>query len=301
MASKNNVEFRVGVIILLAIILVGVSLYWLQGYKLERNAQRIRVLYDDVGTLSVGDKVTVSGVYKGKVNRLELTGNGVLVELLLYRDVVLKKDARFVIKNMGVMGERFIAISPGKDSLLFNDSTIVHGHNDTGIPEVIGMMGDLISEMRNLVFSVKHSIASDSALQKINMTLTNLEKVSSKLSAYLKRNEMKLDKTADNFMAASNSFKELINTNKGVVDSSLERFDRLSVNLESFVARLDTLSASAKRFTDAIDTQEGTLQLLLEDRRLYDDLRRTTDNLDDLINDIRANPRKYINLKVEIF
>jgi phospholipid/cholesterol/gamma-HCH transport system substrate-binding protein len=301
MAAKDNVEFRVGVIILLAIILVGVSLYWLQGYKLERNAQQIRVLYDDVGTLSVGDKVTVSGVYKGKVNRLELTGNGVLVELLLYRDVVLKQDARFVIKNMGVMGERFIAISPGTDSLLFNDSTIAHGHNDTGIPEVIGMMGDLISEMRNLVSSVKHSIASDSALQKINQTLTNLEKVSSSLSAYLKRNEMKLDKTADNFMAASKSLNELVNSNKGAVDSSLERFDRMSVNLENFVARLDTLSASAKRFTDAIDTQEGTLQLLLEDRRLYDDLRRTTDNLDDLINDIRANPRKYINLKVEIF
>ena len=43
------------------------------------------------------------------------------------------------------------------------------------------------------------------------------------------------------------------------------------------------------------------MQLLMEDRRLYDDLRRTADNVDDLINDIRANPRKYINLKVELF
>jgi len=41
--------------------------------------------------------------------------------------------------------------------------------------------------------------------------------------------------------------------------------------------------------------------LLLEDRRLYDDLRHTADNIDDLIQDIRDNPRKYINLKVELF
>ncbi|MBN1213328.1 MAG: MCE family protein [candidate division Zixibacteria bacterium] len=301
MAVKDNVEFRVGIIILLAIILVGVSLYWLQGYKLERNAQRILVRYDDVGTLSVGDKVTVSGVHKGKVNRLELTGEGVLVELLLYQDVVLKQDARFVIKNMGVMGERFIAISPGQDSLLFDNSLIIDGHNDTGIPEVIGLMGEMISEMRNLVFSVKNSIASDSALDKINRTLSNLEDVTSSVASYLERNEAKLDKTADNFLATSKNLSALISKNKDVVDSSLQRFDRVTVNLDKFVMQLDTLSATARRFAEAIDTQDGTLQLLLEDRRLYDDLRRTTDNLDDLINDIRANPRKYINLKVEIF
>ena len=301
MAVKDNVEFRVGIIILLAIILVGVSLYWLQGYKLERNAQQIMVLYDDVGTLSVGDKVTVSGVHKGKVNRLELTGKGVLVELLIYQDVVLKQDARFVIKNMGVMGERFIAISPGKDSLLFDNSQVVEGHNDTGIPEVIGLMGEMISELRNLVFSVKQSIASDSALEKINRTLSNFEEVTASVASYLERNEAKLDKTADNFLTTSKNLSALINKNKDVVDSSLQRFDRVTVNLEKFVTQLDTLSATARRFAEAIDTQDGTLQLLLEDRKLYDDLRRTTDNLDDLINDIRANPRKYINLKVEIF
>jgi hypothetical protein len=40
---------------------------------------------------------------------------------------------------------------------------------------------------------------------------------------------------------------------------------------------------------------------MMKDRRLYDDLRGTADNIDQLINDIRANPQKYINLKVEIF
>ncbi|MDD5426706.1 MAG: MlaD family protein, partial [candidate division Zixibacteria bacterium] len=131
MAHKNNVEFKVGVIILLAIILLGASLYWLQGYKLERNAQRVNIRFDDVGTLAIGDKVTVSGVYKGKVNNLQLDEGGVLVELLLYQDVVPKQDARFVIKNMGVMGERFIAISPGRDSILFDNTVIAEGENDT--------------------------------------------------------------------------------------------------------------------------------------------------------------------------
>ena len=68
-----------------------------------------------------------------------------------------------------------------------------------------------------------------------------------------------------------------------------------------FVQQLDTLAQSARSFASTLEEGEGTLQLMMEDRRLYDDLRKTADNLDDLINDIRANPRKYINLKVELF
>ncbi|MFZ5979936.1 MAG: MlaD family protein [Candidatus Zixiibacteriota bacterium] len=301
MAAKNNVEFKVGVIILLAIILLGVSLYWLQGYKLERNSQQVLVCFGDVGSLSIGDKVTVSGVHKGKVNMLELTPKGVLVELLLYQDVVLKRDARFVIQNMGVMGERFIAINPGTDSTVFDYTQIAIGQSETGIPEVIGLMGEMIIEMRHLVHSVKESVASDSSLEKISNTLSNFERVTSQLADYLDKNRSKFDRTADNFAKASADLNQLLDNNKTRVDSSLTRFDRASAGLEQFVNQLDTLVTTARKFVDAIDQQEGTLQLLLEDRKLYDDLRRTTDNLDDLINDIRSNPRKYINLKVELF
>ncbi|MDD5427166.1 MAG: hypothetical protein PHN52_11870, partial [candidate division Zixibacteria bacterium] len=216
-------------------------------------------------------------------------------------DVVLKQDARFVIKNMGVMGERFIAISPGRDSILFDNTVIAEGENDTGIPEVIGLMGEMITEMRNLVYSVKHSVASDSSLEKINRTLSNFEKVTSSLAALIEKNQNKIDKSADNFLETSRNLSSLINRNRSAVDSSLQRFDRVTVSLEEFVMQLDTLAMTARRFAEAIDSKDGTLQLLVEDRRLYDDLRRTTHNLDDLINDIRANPRKYINLKVELF
>ncbi|HVP06975.1 MAG TPA: hypothetical protein VMS71_03960, partial [Candidatus Acidoferrum sp.] len=58
---------------------------------------------------------------------------------------------------------------------------------------------------------------------------------------------------------------------------------------------------TAKKFADALNNEDGTVRLLLDDRRLYDDLRRAAGNLDELVNDIRANPRKYINLKVQIF
>ena len=300
MASKN-LEFRVGVIILIGIVILTGSLYWLQGYNLKANSQRVLVLFDDVGTLSVGDGVTVSGVRKGKVNNLRLTPQGVEVELWLSLDVMLKKDAQIVIKNLGLMGERFVAITPGRDEAGFDFSQPVRGLYDTGLPEVMGLMGEMITELRNLVVSFKRTVGSDSSLSLFSSSLENLQQVSSSLAGYMERNEAKLDRTAENFLAASKELNQMFKANRGHVDSSLQRADRITASLEQVVGRLDTLSISAREFAENLNNPDGTLQLLTADRRLYDDLRKTADNIDDLVSDIRANPRKYINLTLEIF
>lgn len=299
--AKQNIEFRVGVIILIGIIILAASLYWLQGYKLKMNSRLISVVFDDVGTLAVGDKVTVSGVRKGKVNDLNLTSGGVEVELQLNRDVMLKQDAQIVIKNMGLMGERFIAIDPGQDSVELDYNLLHGGLYDTGLPEVMGLMGEMIEELRNLVISFKRTLGSDSSLDRFNNMVVNLETVSSSLVDYVQRNETKLDQTATNLLDASKSLNRLLADNSSKIDSTATRFDRASAQVEKIVAVLDTVSISARQFAEHLNNPDGTLQLLMDDRRLYDDLRRTADNIDDLISDIRANPRKYINLTVEIF
>jgi phospholipid/cholesterol/gamma-HCH transport system substrate-binding protein len=301
MSSQNNIEFRVGILILIGLIVLAGSIYWLQGYKLERNSQVISVRFRDVGTLSVGDRITVSGVHRGKVNGLMLTNDGVLVELRVYQDVVLKRDATFTIKNLGVMGERFVAIDPGRDSVLLDNLEIIDGRYDIGIPEVVGRLGEVITELRNLVTSLKQTVASDSSLAKFNRTVGNIEQLSHSLAGLMDRNESRLDQTAGNFLEVSRHLNDMLSHNASLVDSSLSRIERASSGLEAFVVQLDTLSLSARRFAETLENEEGTLQLLLEDRRLYDDLRHTADNIDDLIQDIRDNPRKYINLKVELF
>jgi phospholipid/cholesterol/gamma-HCH transport system substrate-binding protein len=301
MPARNNVEFRVGVVALMALAVLLLSLYWLQGYKLERNAQKVNVLFKDVGTLSVGDRVTVSGVHRGKVNRLSLTERGVQVELLLYRDVVLHRDAQFIIKNLGLMGERFIAIEPGMEKMAFDTAVIALGAYDTGLPEVMGLMGEMITELRNLVTTFRRTVGSDSSLEKFNRTVSNMEQMSHSLADYVSRNESKLDQTAENFLSASREFNRMFARNGSLVDSTAQRFERASGRIENFAGQLDTLAKSARTFADALNNGDGTLQSLVEDRRLYDDLRKAANNLDDLVNDIKANPRKYINLKVELF
>lgn len=299
--SNKDVEFRVGVIILIGIILLGVSIFWLRDYNLEKNSKIVKVHFNDVGTLAIGDRVTVSGVRKGKVKDLQLVGNGVIVEMLIDKEVRITKGTQFIIRNLGVMGERYIAVTQGRDTTEIPENAILPGEYDTGLPEVMGLMGEMMVELRELVHSFKQTVGTDSTLAKFNNMVTNLESVSKNLDSYMKRNQGKLDKTADNFFMASKNMKGMIERNSDKVDSTALRLDRLSGQLEIFVNRMDSLAVSFRTFADNINNPEGTLQLLTEDRRLYDDLRKTADNLDDLILDIKANPQKYINLKVELF
>jgi phospholipid/cholesterol/gamma-HCH transport system substrate-binding protein len=301
MAKTSHIEFRVGVITLLGFAILLASLYWLQGYKMERNAQRVQVLFNDVGTLSAGDRVTVSGVHKGKVNGLQLTDNGVLVELLLYRDVQLHQDAQFVIKNLGVMGERFIAIQPGQAIERFDTLAVTLGKTEVGIPELMGVVGDIVIELREMVNGIHQTVASDTSLARFNRTVANMESLSRSLVGFMDRNEQKFDQTSENVVKASKQMSDLIARNAEVVDSTVAKFHDVSLGLDSLIQHLDTLSSDMRIFADQLNNGDGTLQLMMKDRRLYDDLRGTADNIDQLINDIRANPQKYINLKVEIF
>lgn len=301
MAAKN-IEFKVGLFILIGAAIVVVSLYWLEGMRLSQNIRSLQVKFNDVGTLAIGDRVTVSGVHKGKVDDLQLTPYGVRVELHLERDVKLWQDAEIVIKNQGLMGERFVAINPGTDTLPPLDvSKPLDGEYDAGLPEVMGLLGEMTVELRELVASLNQTVGSEGALNRVGTILENLEQVSTTMSTYLQRNEQMLDSAAQNFFYASKKLNSMVNRNAPHVDSSLSRIDRASATVETLVYRLDSVSITARAFARALEENDGSLQLLVEDRRLYDDLRQAADNIDDLVNDIRANPRKYINLTVEIF
>jgi len=300
MAAKN-VEFRVGLLIIAALVIFGGAIIWIQGYRFEQANYDVRVIFEDVGTLAKGDPVMVSGIRKGKVKDLSLVESGVEVLISMSNDVTLHEDASITVKNIGLMGERFVAVSQGEAEELLDLTRPVIGRYDIGIPEVMGTMGEMITELRNLVEAIRGNVTSEENLDRISATIDNFEGLSHSLKDYVETNRDNLDRAARNFLEASSGLKRLIEANAGRVDSTLQRVDDISIRADSIIADLQKVSRTAREFADNLNEGEGTLQMLVDDRRLYDDLRKTADNLDDLIRDIRANPRKYIQLKVELF
>ena len=102
-------------------------------------------------------------------------------------------------------------------------------------------------------------------------------------------------------MKSTSALENLISRNSYRVDSIMMKAENLTEKVDVITDDLEYTAAAARDFADRLNYGDGTLQLLVDDRRLYDDLRKAADNLDDLIVDIKENPKKYLQLKVELF
>jgi len=142
MASRNS-EIAVGITVLVAIGVVVWSVTFLRQVRLAEGTQIWRARFSDVGGLAEDDPVSVNWVKKGTVHSITLAPGGtVLVEFRATRDVHLTHGDRVFVRNVGLMGEKFIAIErgPGGPPYDAKRDTIV-GVYESGIPEVVSQMG----------------------------------------------------------------------------------------------------------------------------------------------------------------
>jgi len=292
-------ELRVGLVVVVAVAILVVGIIWIKGIKFNQTKYRYSVIFPEVGTLKVGDPVSVSGVDKGKVKKIQLYQGDVLVTLDLSTDVVLKKDANFTVKNIGLMGERFVAVQTGYSDTLLDLSQPVRGHYDSGVSEVMGKMGEMIDQLGRLVANLEGVLGTKWSRESMTQIIKNLKEISHDMNALLNRNKGKFDQTMDNLSHSSAELKKIIDENKEKLQTTVDNFGEASVKLDNVVTVLDTISISLKRLTSKIESGEGTLGQLVNDTTLYEQIKKTAQHVDDLILDIKKNPKKY--LKVTVF
>lgn len=298
----RSTEFKVGLVVLLAIGLLGWGIIWIKGYRYGREVTQYQAHFGNVGALSVGDPVAVSGVTKGKVVHLALSEGRVLVSFELDKSIPLREDATFTVKNIGLMGERYIEIYPGRSDRPFVASVPAEGRYDTGIPEVMGMMGEMIGEVRALVQTMSTSIQNAPAtVSQADSTVVDLRKSARLLAEFLHDNRQRMQNTVEDMEASAETFRATMDKNAQRVDSTLGRAAQASERILVAASKFDSLSQQLKTLAGQVERGEGTLGALMQDPSLYDDLKRTAAEIDALVADIRANPKKYVNVSFKLF
>jgi len=297
--TGKTIELRVGLVVALAIAILVVGIIWVKGIRFNQTRYTYSVIFPNVGALKVGDPVSVSGVEKGKIKKIQLYKGDVLVTLDLGADVVLKKDAKFTVKNIGLMGERFVDVQTGYSDTLLDLSQPVRGYYDTGIPEVMGRVGEMIDQLSRLVANLEGVLGTKWSRESMIETIKNLREISHDLNTLLDRNKGKFDQTMDDLSYSSAELRKIIDDNKEKLHATVDNFEQASVKLDNIVTSLDTISISLKKLTSKIERGEGTLGQLVNDTTLYEQIKKTTQHVDDLILDIKKNPKRY--LKVTVF
>ncbi len=289
---------QVGITVLgaLGITLWGVT--WLKQFSLAKKTRVWHVTFPQTGGLSSSDEVQVNGLRKGAVSNVALTGDHVTVDLALASEIALTTDSRVAIRNIGLMGEKVIAVDLRETGQPYTARDTISGVYERGIPEVMADLGTTVEAITSLATQLKSLADAMDKSGNLDRTISNFHDTSEQLKAAVSENRAMLRETVVNLNAASRTAKSLTTDREAQLRQTLESFARSAEALERLTTRLDSLRGALQSVSGKIDRGEGSLGKLVNDPRLYDDAKASVTQLRALIEDIKKNPKKYLNISV---
>ena len=112
--QRLHVELATGIFLIIGILCLGyLSLKLGQTYSFGQGGYTVTATFGNVGGLNKGAPVESAGVPVGQVKTIQLQKYQAAVKLQISKDITLRRDAIAAIKTQGLIGEKFISISPG--------------------------------------------------------------------------------------------------------------------------------------------------------------------------------------------
>ena len=296
MSRAREIQVGITVLVALGVTLWGVT--WLKQLSIANKTRIWHVTFPQTGGLSTSDEVQVNGLRKGTVQSVALIGDHVAVNLALSSDISLTTDCHVAVRNVGLMGEKVIAVDLRDTGTPYTARDTIPGIYERGIPEVVAGLSGTVDAIAELATQLKGLADAMDKNGNLTQTLANLHATSEELKAAVVENRVQLRQTLGNLNAASRTAKALTTDREADLRKALESFERSAAAIERVTTRLDSLRATMQSVAGKVDHGDGTLGKMVNDPKLYDEARQAVTELKALIADIKANPKKYVNVKV---
>ncbi|HTR96626.1 MAG TPA: MlaD family protein [Candidatus Acidoferrales bacterium] len=295
---SRRTEIQVGLTVLVALVVLLWGVTWLKDLSLQRRVTVWHVRFPQTGGLGASDEVLVNGIRKGAVSDLHLDGDAVIVDLALDSDVRLTSASRVAIRNVGLMGEKVIAVDLRTSGVRLAPRDTVSGIYELGMGEVMADVGTSMAAVDRVVGALDGLANRLDRNGNVDQTTDNLRKASEQLAAAVVENRKLVHETLENADAVSKTARAMTTDRQAQYVRMVDAMDRTTHNVEALSMRLDSLRATMQSIADKADHGDGSVAQLLNDRALYDHVRDSAKALQDLLEDVKKHPRKYLNLSI---
>jgi phospholipid/cholesterol/gamma-HCH transport system substrate-binding protein len=295
----KSLEIRVGITVFVASLILIFGLMWFQGIKVGTGNYQIDATFPMVGGISPGDKVNLNGVEMGSVKRVQLRERDVLLTIEISKRAKIPDDSRIVLQTVGIMGERIITILLGKSERFLEPGVTMKGEYEPGITEALAFLGGIMDELTQLTKDMQKIAGTLTQGDKLKAIVDNLTDVSVRLRRLLERDAPGFEAGVQSFQRSAEKVDRILDRNTGNIDTIMTSLASASRDFPELVVRMRAVTDTLAVIAGSLRTSDNTLGALMTDRVLMDRLEKAVKDLDDLVADIKANPKKY--LKVEIF
>jgi len=299
---KLTREIKTAILVIASILLFIWGYSFLKGKELFTNYTTLYAQYDNVEDLSSSAPVTLNGLGIGKVSKItidEVTGK-LLVELQLKTDFPISKTSTATLYSPSLIAGKQIKIVPNMaDKNLAEDGQTLTSAVELGLTESLG--GKIEPIQQKL----------DKMLVNIDVLVTGLNNTLDKQTQdNLKKTIAELSQTMEQFHRASGSLNSILDTNKGQINSAVTNINKMSGNFNKIsdslnkadlgktVRNLNKTLAKVDGLMANLNSGKGTAGKLLNDDALYNNLTKTSKELELLLQDVRLYPTRYVNVSL---
>jgi phospholipid/cholesterol/gamma-HCH transport system substrate-binding protein len=279
---------RVGMVILLAVILLVLGVFWGERENIFKDYQIIQVQFEDVSGLNPGDPVTIRGVAVGKVKSIYLEKSAVRVNLQIPEGIPVYTDAVVLLEPMELLGRKRISIFPGTDTKsLVTKVTVLNGVQQPSVERIASAATRFMAEAENFLKEFDSFLAED---------MNEMAQLTRELRNFFRKNRVPIELMILNLSSITNDWVEYWNKYPGQWQQYMDKVKILTY-------RMDTLSVQLTTVFNQLSNESTTVGKLLSSDSLYRKLEVTLQSMDSLMADIRSNPEKYlkemdVNLKI---
>lgn len=301
-------EVRIGIF---AVVMIAV-LYWginfIKGTDLVRGTHTYYALYDQVSGLQTSAPIVVQGFQVGVIKSMDFDpekSSQITLELSVKAKFRIPRDSRARIFSDGLLGGKAIAIELGSSTSYLEQGDTLHSGIEPGLLDVAGSeLEDIKQQVGVLIAQTTRALEGVNTLLELNTaslttTLENVASISGTLDGVVARQGANVEAILRNINALTASLGASVpklDRAMGNVEAMTDTLRRANLSgtiqsLSSSLAQLDVLIAGLNR-------GQGTAGKLLTDQALYDSLAEASANLSALLEDLKANPKRYLHFSL---
>ena len=307
---KISNETKVGILAALSIALFIIGYNFLKGNDIFSSENQFYAKYDKVEGLAKSKPVLVNGFQIGRVSELILLPNGqILVQFKINPKYQVPKNTIARLESTDLLGSKAIVFDLGNSRENAIDGDTLNANVQQNLLEKVQPVQKkaeiIIARLDSVLVSVNNILNPnfqkniDKSFTSIAKTLQNLEATSNKVNGIVGTEATRIDNILANAESISSNFK---NYNKQIT-AILNNMDKVSnqvakSDIKETLDNANKAMASLQSAVDKVNSGKGSIGLLLNDEKLYNNLNKASKNLDNLMIDLKANPKRYVSFSV---
>lgn len=306
---KVSNEVKVGILATISIVLLVLGYNLLRGKNVFSRDNVFYVRYDDAGGVAPAGSVLYKGMKVGHVIDIKMATDAsgkIVVALAINRDVNIPKGSTATVISPDIISPKAILLefTASKEYYTEHD-TLVAKISRKGLEEVQTKAEALIVSLDSAINSISSVFNSETRLnlqksiKSIQTTLNTLDMATAKVDIMLNENVSRLDRIFSNIESITANLEQnqdeinTILTNLAAISDTV-RQSEISATIMQAKETLEELRVVIEK----INSGEGSLGLLVNDDKLYNNLEASSKSLDSLLTDFKSNPDRYVQVSV---